>query len=231
MKRILEIIADIRNRYPQDDFFANFEDSCKNCLDKEKCYRTYNGALKVLDAESWQILKDKVLNQFLNHRKGQTKQGFFNQLNEAFAYRYLVSKGFKDIRFIKEAEDKRSPDIKFSVNNTWCCCEVKTLGISDDEINRRDTMAAYDNSVYVSLTDGFLNKFHDAVNTARKQISAFGSDGLVYIIIEFDDGALDYYQNYRKQLISFLARQGFEDLFIQIGLLGSKSICITHRFI
>lgn len=177
-----------------------------------------------LDDESWQILKHKALQHYLDHRKGQRKQGFFNQLNEAFAYRYLVNKGFKDVRFIREGK-KKKPDIKFTFKNMQNYCEVKTLGLSNDEITRRSTMIAYDGSVYLYLSNGFLNKFRDAVISARQQIHTLGPNGLIYMIILFDDIALDYYQNYRKQLITFSKKQGFDNLFIKIELRGKKRIC------
>jgi hypothetical protein len=226
MKRIREIIAEIRERYPRDEFFSNFETSCRNIPEKKNSYCIYNGALMLLDNESWQILKCKALEHYMDHREGQKKQGFFNQLNEAFAYRYLVRQGFKDVRFIEENK-KKSPDIRYSVHNTQSYCEVKTLGISDDQINRRNTMAVSDGSDYEILKNGFLKKFHDAICTAKQQLCAFGSNGLVYIIINFDDGTLDYYQNYKKQLIAFSESHGFSNLFIKIGLRGNKSICIT----
>jgi len=164
MRRVLELIADIRNRYPDDDFFSDFEDSCRTNPEKKKSYRTYDDALLVLDDESWQILKCKALEHYMDHRKGQRKQGFFNQLNEAFAYRYLIrKKGFKDVRFIKEDKKKSSPDIGFSVHNKQRYCEVKTLGISDDLINRWNTIAVFDGSDYVGLKAGLLNKFGDAI--------------------------------------------------------------------
>ena len=228
-RRILEIVADIRKRYPHDEFFSSFESSCQTHPSKKKSYRAYNDALMVLDDESWQILKCKALEHYMDHRKGQKKQGFFNQLNEAFAYRYLVRKGYKDVRFIKEDKRKKSPDIRFSVHNAPSCCEVKTLCISDDLVNRRNTIAVFHGSDYVRLNDGFLKKFRDAVNTAREQICAFGSNGLVYVIINFDDFTLDYYQNYKKQLIAFSKNHKFDDLFIKIGEHGNKSICITRR--
>jgi len=230
MKRIREIIFDIRNRYPNDDFFSDFEYSYWINPLKKQHYQAYNRALKALDNESWQILKEKALQHYLNHRKGQKKQGLFNQLNEAFAYRYLATrKGFENVRFIKEGKEQR-PDIKFNVQNKQVCCEVKTLGISDDEIKRRSTHSVYNSSVYVRLSDGFLNKFNDAVNAARKQIYTFGTIGLVYIIIRFDDIALDYYKKYRSQLITFCKNQGFDNLFIKIGVIGNRRISITSGF-
>lgn len=229
MKRIHEIIGDLRHRYPHDDFFSTFEESCRISPGKKYYYRLYNKALMVLDDESWNILKNKAIQHYLDHRKGQRKQGFFNQLNEAFAYRYLVRRGFHDVRLIGEGA-RTSPDIRFVVHNTQNYCEVKTLGISDDEIDRRSSGNVIDGAIYVSLNDGFLNKFCDAVATARKQIQAWGPDGLVYIIVSFDDIASDYYQNYRKQLIKLALNHGFENLFIKIGLRGNRSILHNPSF-
>lgn len=223
MRRIRELITDVRRQYPKDDFFSKFEHSCRISTAKRSSYRAYNKALMVLDDESWQILKEKALKHYLDHREGQKKQGFFNQLNEAFAYRYLLGKGFENVRFIKEGTGK-SPDISF---NDQRYCEVKTLGISNDEMNRRSTQSVYGGAVYASLSEGFLKKFKDHVNQAWKQIHAFGEKGFVFVIIRFDDIALDYYQDYRKQLIRFSEDQRFDNLFIKIGLLGNRRICIT----
>lgn len=226
MKRIIEIIADIKNRYPNDDFFGNFTASCRISPDKRKQYQAYNKALMTLDDESWQILKDKALKHYRDHREGQKKQGFFNQLNEAFAYRYLTNKGFKNIRFIKEDKKKR-PDIEYMLEKTKFCCEVKTLGISKDEISRRGSGSVCDGKVHYSLGEGFLNKFQQAVESAWTQIKEIGPEGLVYILMRFDDIALDHYQNYRKQVIEFSNRHRFNNLYIKIGTTGNKRICIT----
>ena len=98
MTRIRELVAAVRKKHPDDSFFAGFEESCRINKKKERAYRTYDDALKVLDAKSWQILKGKAIDHFLNHRNGQLKQGFFNQLNEAFAYRHLRQQNYLNIR-------------------------------------------------------------------------------------------------------------------------------------
>jgi hypothetical protein len=229
MKRIHEIIRDLRYRYPRDDFFSSFEDSCRISPEKRYYYCLYNKALMALDDVSWEILKDKALGHYLDHRKGQRKQGFFNQLNEAFAYRYLVRSGFGNVHLIKEGK-RTSPDIAFAVHKTQNYCEVKTLGISDDEIGRRGSCNVIDGALYVALSDGFLNKLSDAVATAKKQIQAWGPNGLVYVIVLFDDIALDYYQTYRKQLIKFAQSRGLENLFIKMGLRGNRSILHNTSF-
>ena len=75
MKRISEIIADIQHKYPNDDFFSDFENSCRVELTKRKYYHAYNKSLMLLDNDSWQILKDKAIQHYRVHREGQKKQG------------------------------------------------------------------------------------------------------------------------------------------------------------
>jgi len=104
MKRINELIMDIGRKYPNDGFFLDFDSISP--LEK-KHFLSYDRALMVLDNKSWLVLKGKAVKYYMNHREGNKKQGFFNQLNEAFAYRYLIGKGFKDVRFRKEGSGPR----------------------------------------------------------------------------------------------------------------------------
>lgn len=226
MKRMRELITVIRKRKPDDDFFLDFEESCRANPTKKKHYRSYNEALMMLDDESWRILKEKAAQQYMNERAGQRKQGFFNQLNEALAYRYLVHKGFKNVRSIVEGE-RKSPDIGYDDRNTRGYCEVKTLGISDDEIDRRSGQSAHDGSVHFNLSEGFLGQLEGHVNQAWEQIHSFGENGIVFVVIRFDDIALDYYRRYRKQLIKFSRDRGFDNLYLKIGTRGNRRICIA----
>lgn len=185
-----------------------------------------------VDDMSWQILKNKALQHYMDHRPGQEKQGFFNQLNEAFAYRYLINQGFTDVRFIEEDKKKKTPDIRFMAHNTQAYCEVKTLGISDKEIDRRNRMTVSDPmEVYAKLSDAFLNKFSKTVDSAWRQIHTKGDKGLVYIVVLFDDSIRFFYNDYRKHLICFCRTHDLENIFIKIGLDGNKRIDITRRSI
>ena len=105
LKRFHELVSEVRTRFPEDTFFDDFEELLRD-PEKRKHYRAYNDALVFLDDDSWSVLKTKSIRDFMNEREGQLKQGFFNQLNEAFAYRYLVRKGFSNVRIL--AEGKRS---------------------------------------------------------------------------------------------------------------------------
>lgn len=228
MKRFRELVAAVRERFSDDDFFADFENKCQLEPSRLKHYRPYNDALMLLDNESWSALREKALEHFRNERRGQRKQGFFNHLNEAFAYRYLRRRGFKNIRFIKEAKEKR-PDLGFIDRGTNCYCEVKTIGISDDEISRRETHGVQDGSVYVNLSAGFLNKMAATVETAWTQIRSVGENGLVFILINSDDIAQDYRKRHRKQLTQFYRSQGFENLVIKMGYRGNSGIRINRH--
>ena len=101
MKRIPELIYAVRNRFSKDKFFANFEKSCVETPIVARHYGFYERALATLDDESWEILKEKAIKHFPDHRKGQLEQGFFNQLNEAFAYRHLIQP-FRPLKFYGE---------------------------------------------------------------------------------------------------------------------------------
>lgn len=227
MKRIHEIVAEARKRFPGDHFFSDFESSCETNPAKKRCYRTYNDALMLLDSASWDILKHKALRHYQDHRCGR-KQGFFTQLNEAFAYRYLIKKGHKEARFLEEDGNTR-PDIQFTVRSIPNYCEVKTVCLSNAEISQRKTIAVADSSQYAKLNDGFLQKLKDDIEKARAQIAALApTPGLIYMIIHFDDLTLDHYHVYKKQLVAFANRHTFRDVVLKIDLHGNKRIDLTR---
>jgi hypothetical protein len=131
------------------------------------------------------------------------------------------------VRYVREGR-RKSSDIEFEdARGQIMHCEVKSLGISDDEICRRSSRKVYDGMVYFILKEEFLNKLHKAIDSAWTQIHSRGTDGLVFILITFDDIALDHYKRHRKQLITSLRSRRQSNLFIKIGLLGNKRIPIT----
>lgn len=226
MKKIRELIAAVVQKYPEDQFFADFEESCRINTAKRAEYRTYDSALQVLDKESWQILKEKAVAHFKDHRDGQLKQGFFHQLNEAFAYNYLVRRGTSNVRMLCES-GKKTPDIQYVEAGLVKHCEVKTLGLSDAEIQLHKTQVAYKNA-YANLREGFFRKLASDVKHARDQIAKQKTSGLIYLIINFDDIALDNYSEYRRKIISFCRDQNMHNLYIKIGLRGNRRMDITR---
>jgi len=219
MRRILELIREVRIRYPEDEFFSNFEQTCQENRLKREFYMAYEGVFAELDDIAWVALKEKSTRHFRDHREGQLKTGFFAQLNEAFAYRYLVSSGYKDVVFLPEGRTKQ-PDLRFQIQAEIGFCEVKTMGISDDEINRRTSSECFDGSNYMRLGHGFLRKLEDKINTARDQLGAVSQTNIVYVLVEFDDFTHDHLAEYRQQLQAFVAGYPSKSVIIQIGLFG-----------
>lgn len=225
MRRIRELVAAATAKYPRDTFFERFEDSCRKNDAKRKAYRTYEDALRVLDNDSWDVLKGKAVSHFRDHRSGQLKQGFFNQLNEAFAYRHLVRNGFTDVQVLRET-GRRTPDIRYRDRGKLKFCEVKTINISDEEITRRGSKEAFSN-IYVRLSDSFLSKFTSTVSQARDQVVTAGDRGLVYVIVLWDDFALDNYDTYRKQLKATASELGFDHVHVKVGLRFNRRMRLT----
>ena len=227
MARLRQLIAAVHERHPDDRFFQDFDESCRIEDGKRRAYRTYEDALRVLDERSWQVLKDKSVRHYRDHRRGQLKQGFFNQLNEAFAYRWLVRRGCTGVRMVPEGRSKTA-DIRYFEGGQRRHCEVKTIGLSDDEIERRRTRN-YANARYEQLGQGLLNQLSDAVHRARTQIEAHGTHGWVYVILLWNDMALDYYQEHRRQIIAYCRAHSLDDVYIKVGSRWFRRIRITRR--
>jgi len=228
MKRIHELIKEVRHAHPKDTFFQNFERVLESCESTRAQYKSYNNVLCVLDEASWQKLKEKAIEHYLNYRNGQLKQGFFNQLNEAFAYAFLVRRGYSNICFVPEDGTPR-PDLSYQDRGRQCYCEVKTMGLSNDEIKLRTVAHPVAYSAYRQLSEGFLNKLGDHLCHAQEQIASQGSDGLVYVVMRFDDFTLTNYPTYRKQLVNFLREYPEQEIFLRMGICGTRRIHNGHQ--
>jgi hypothetical protein len=225
MGRVGELVAAVRSAYPKDGFFDRFEESCRDNPGKAKAYRTYEDALRWLDDRSWEILKSKAVTHFRDHRAGQLKQGFFNQLNEAFAYRHLLRQGYRRVAMLPE-RGSRVPDLEYFDGARRLHCEVKTIGISDEEIGRRGSGRAFSN-VHVHLSDPFFNKLRSTIAAARSQIVVQGTAGSMYVVVIWDDIALDNYSSYRRHLAEFARVEGIDDVHIKVGLRFNRRMRLS----
>lgn len=216
MRRLNELVDLVRDRYSKDDFFATFRESCREDRCKAHAYRTYEDALRFLDERSWDTLKMKAIRHFRQHRTGQLKQGFFDQLNEAFAYRHLVRRGYHHVQILQE-DGNPVPDLSYFDGTQQLYCEVKTIDISGDEINRRTSCEAYSNA-YASLEAPFFKKLRDHLTKARSQLKTRNAEGIVYVIMVFDDITFEHYRNYRRQLAEFAKAENIDNVHLKMGL-------------
>lgn len=223
MQRIRELVALTKAAYPRDKFFSNLDQTLRTIPEARKQYRTYERALSTLDSDSWSALCGKAVKHFRDHRKGQLKQGFFNQLHDAFAYQHLVRNGFRDVRVLQES-DKTQPDIQYVDGDEKKHCEVKTIGISDALIARREGMQGTSSTIYQVLPPEFLNKLRSTINVANEQIKAQGTRGLIFLLIFFDDFLLEHYTTYRYQVAKCFEAHAAENIYAKVAILGRRRI-------
>jgi hypothetical protein len=244
MRRIRELISSVEADHPSDDFFSNIESDWKTSLQACAQYAGYDSALRALDPESWAELKAKAITHFRDYRKGQLKQGFFCQLNEAFAYEHLVRSGCQSVRILKESKvrGEKTPDISYNFQGTPGHCEVKTITRSDDQLAswknievfpgdisgdqfaRWETIPAIPSENYQCLSNEFLRKLDSTLTSADSQIAAKGTAGLIYIVVWFDDWIVKNYKTYRKQILTKIRQHKTPNIRIKIGLQGQRSI-------
>ena len=136
-------------------------------------------------------------------------------LNEARGYIYLSEIGCTNIRFIPSITKKgiETPDLIGELNAARVLCEVKTVQISDSEIQARRNIEV--RSVETSLTPEFLNKLDDTLDKARNQLFAYEGGGealrIVFVVLNFDDWPGAHKRNYYKQIDAHLAQQARRD--------------------
>lgn len=223
MQRIRELIALAKEAHPTDRFFDNLDQTLTLSPGARAQYQAYERALSSIDQDSWNVLRKKTISHFMDHRKGQKKQGFFNQLNEAFAYEHLIKSGAQQIRVMKET-GKTQPDILFTEDGVTKYCEVKTICISDDLIRRRETIQVTSSSIYYQLSPEFLSKLGSSIDAADRQLRATGASGLIYLLIGFDDFTLEYYKTYRKQIVACIEAHSATNIHVKVGILGRRRI-------
>ena len=226
MQRLNDLLKMVKTAHPNDPFFSTLHETLRVSYQLRQIYGAYDRALSCLDERSWDVLSSKALGHYLDHRKGQLKQGFFNQLNEAFAFQFLLREGCKNVQILQE-DGTRKPDIAYHYGGEPHYCEVKSIGISDDEVRRVSEQNVFDATIYQDLSPGFLNKLDSDLKQAHEQIFSQGNRGLVYVVVRFDDFTLSHYDRYREQLLEFLQDHAAQDVFIKVDLLGNK--CIHKR--
>jgi hypothetical protein len=223
MRRMRELIAQVQVSHPLDRFFERIEVTWAASRQARAQYAAYDRAFQTMDEQSWSELKSKALKHFFDHRKGQLKQGFFNQLNEAFAYQHLTRRGYPGVRVLRE-DGKVKPDLEYMAGKQRAFCEVKTIGISQEQLLRWEARGAFFGSIYSELSAGFLNKLNGTITNAWNQITSQEACGFIYLVVLFDDFTLMYYDRYRAQIQRLIADHEAPSIHVKVGLLGQRKI-------
>ncbi len=172
-------------------------------------------AIGLLDDESWQVMRRNVAERYNtgNDGGGRGSHQVFDLLDEALAYQHLVDMGFEDVRLQPRLKAKgvTSPDIRFFTRGRQYCCEVKSIGESDANHKLFEEQSGFDPRIYERLDDQFFAKLNDVIKVARNQIARSGLEGLVYLIVRFDDFTGRYASTYRGQIDAFFDEQPLKD--------------------
>jgi len=223
--RFISMLDQLSRLYPNDEYSRNLLVNIDNSLVRSTIAQ-FEKSISEIDPESWAVLRSKAIRHYLDHRKGQEKQGFYFQLNDCFAYKYLHVQGAQNIRILRESSSS-TPDLEFLWNGTMMNCKVKSIGISDHEIERFSSESVFSSSVYQELSTGFMRKLQDDIMASSTQLKFKGRSGLVFLLVTFDDFSMYYYRYYRKQILSYLRSNCTERVYLKFCLFGNRRIDLT----
>ena len=97
------------------------------------------------------------------------------------------------------------PDIAFTDGTQDFFCEVKTIGSSEEELDRYEAETIFSGDVYLDLSSGFLNKLTSDIETSIRQFPKENAGNLVYVIMNFDDWVGIHYDRYQEQIKQHIA--------------------------
>jgi hypothetical protein len=155
-----------------------------------------------LDSQAWQSLKELAA-QRLIRTQDRDWQPLFDALNEAKAYNHLVASGCTSVTFIPRSkkQGQRTPDLQAQLDSVLTICEVKTINMSAEEIQRLRSGGV--GTTLVDVKDGLLNKITSDLRNAEDQMHRFhpANDArrVIYLIVNFDDNA-DMALEYQRQV-------------------------------
>lgn len=101
----------------------------------QSAYKKLEVELEQLEDIAWQELKQKAINYVVAKDERRAWSQLFDILNEAKGYLYLKSEGCKKIHFIPECKGSKTPDIRAQCGCSIALLDVKTINVSDEEIN------------------------------------------------------------------------------------------------
>lgn len=179
-----------------NNYFNNFDNISKYPHQKIH-YEKLEKDLNELDYTAWQEFKCKVIKYVCGKDKLRAYEQLFNCFNEVKGYIFLKYDNYKDIHFLKE-DIKRTPDIKATRNNADTLLEVKTINISEREIdylNKNYELIRSGNDPMVRCVEDILplvliQKIDSTISVAKEQLVNYKSNKIeqriAYIIYRLD---------------------------------------------
>jgi hypothetical protein len=225
LPRVNELRALIADPSSESAYFRrDFAERLSGSLTRQRVWVARERELQGLDDVAWAFLKDEAQPYLMQRdRKGRGWQQLFNILNQASAYNFLRQQiRCANVRFVPRDPSTETPDLEGTADGRLILCEVKTIAVSEDEINaRREGTGSYTGP---GLGEGFFAKLLSDVSKARNQMEAYGGDSITrkiaYIVVDFDDALGEYKDAHYSQIDEFLAHR---DLPIEVAFLNRQT--------
>jgi hypothetical protein len=202
LPRVYEL-RDLTDPASPDAYFQDFENRFQDRPDWRRAFIRWEKEFQGLDSHAWAFLKSEA-SQYLVRKDpgGRGSHQLFDILNQAPAYNYLKGVGCSSIRFIPRSRKQRTPDLEGFLDSGRVLCEVKTINISDTEVQaRRESKAR---NIKSQLPEEFFRKLHSDITHAKQQLYAYDSTSgvrhFVYLNVCFDDFFGDYQEEYFQQI-------------------------------
>lgn len=236
MSRLNDIVQKIEQKCPNDWWIMadkkHVQEDHRFNPQYKKIKIEYNKALDCLDPESFSILKNKICMNFKGEKEqksdGRGKHQMFDLMNEAFAYEFLLNRRAENVTFLQEKNKNKKPDIKFEQCGSVGYCEVKTIHISDKQLEFYKNQESIDNLIaYERLNEQFFKKLSNTLSTAQNQLKSTNriDHFFIYLIIHFDDFTLEFYQTHEKQIIDFFEQNHPDiEIYVRVGIFEDRKI-------
>ena len=205
LPRIYELRDLILDPSAPNAYFQGFEGFLTSSKHARALYLDLEQELEGLEQTAWESLKNEAKQYLVRKDKsGRGWQQLFDILNQAYGYNYLKTLQCTTIRFVPRStkEGVETPDIEGESNSGRVLCEVKTMNISQDEVQARHEVKV--RSIKNQLEQPFFGKLDSIITKAKSQLSAYDprdeAKHCVYICICFDDLVGHYEDEYLGQI-------------------------------
>lgn len=146
----------------------------------------------------------------------------FDRLNEAKGYGYLLDRGCSSPKFIRsDKKGNQTPDLEASDGTSEYLCEVKTINISDEEIERRKKTKEKD--VAYALNNGLKSKLEYDAKKAISQLQGYqGSDNkikIAFFVICLDTWQREPWKTIYPEIQTFLDELGEGEIDFVVNLV------------
>ena len=218
---IYELVDAIEDRKSPSAYFRDFESEIEESPSKAQVWAAREAQFASMDHLSWEALRSEA-SPYLTAKDaiGRGWSQLIAILNQARAHNYLKRHGCLEIAFVPRSRKSgiETPDIKASLVEQEVLCEVKTLGISDDEVKARKEMLS--RNIQWKLPPQFLTKLSKTIEKAQSQLHSYRtspqSECIAFLVMNFDDWLGEYKSTYYRQIDEYLSGRKPEECRVVI---------------